>query len=359
MSVPTRYFARTLHGLEDLSWRDIAGRSSSTLLGIRHRTVEFSSTTDPLSLSHLRGVEDLFVVLGELEEVTHERSALKLIQEQVSRLSLRTALQAVASLRSIPENPTYSVTASFVGARNYNRWELAEAVRAGLAPKKQLRYVETRESTDLDTDLHFRLILEGSEGLLGLRLARHPLHKRGYKTQHTPGSLSPVLAYHLVRLAQLRAHEVFLDPMCGAGTLPIEAAHAEPDSITMGMDIDSGNVAASRQNGERACVPVAWMERDFFHNGLEACSVDVVASDFPWGDQSTLHTGSIETLCEEIRRILGPGGRLVLLCEDEVRWSSALAASGFSLSESVTVSVHGRHPRILVCKLAGSEPLED
>ncbi|RJP25761.1 MAG: RNA methyltransferase [Deltaproteobacteria bacterium] len=50
------------------------------------------------------------------------------------------------------------------------------------------------------------------------------LHRRGYRTHPTEASLKETLAAGLVLLAGWQGEEPLVDPACGAGTIPIEAA---------------------------------------------------------------------------------------------------------------------------------------
>ena len=50
------------------------------------------------------------------------------------------------------------------------------------------------------------------------------LHKRGYRAVGNDAPLRETLAAGLVILARYRGRETFLDPFCGSGTIPIEAA---------------------------------------------------------------------------------------------------------------------------------------
>jgi tRNA (guanine6-N2)-methyltransferase len=50
------------------------------------------------------------------------------------------------------------------------------------------------------------------------------LHKRGYRTYQHAAPLKPSIAYSLVRLSGWKASESLLDPMCGSGTICIEAS---------------------------------------------------------------------------------------------------------------------------------------
>ncbi len=50
------------------------------------------------------------------------------------------------------------------------------------------------------------------------------LHKRGYRIQQGDAPLNEVLAAGMIRLAGWKGDSDFIDPMCGSGTLPLEAA---------------------------------------------------------------------------------------------------------------------------------------
>jgi putative N6-adenine-specific DNA methylase len=50
------------------------------------------------------------------------------------------------------------------------------------------------------------------------------LHKRGYRDEAGEAPIKETLAAALVLLSGWRRHMAFIDPMCGSGTIPIEAA---------------------------------------------------------------------------------------------------------------------------------------
>ena len=51
-----------------------------------------------------------------------------------------------------------------------------------------------------------------------------PLHKRGYRPESVAAPLRETLAAALVKLSRPRENVLLWDPMCGSGTIPIEAA---------------------------------------------------------------------------------------------------------------------------------------
>lgn len=71
-----------------------------------------------------------------------------------------------------------------------------------------------------------RIVLHFSDQHLNVLLdsSGEPLHKRGYRTQTNMAPLNEVLAAGIVSLSGWQANRSLLDPMCGSGTILIEAA---------------------------------------------------------------------------------------------------------------------------------------
>jgi putative N6-adenine-specific DNA methylase len=73
-------------------------------------------------------------------------------------------------------------------------------------------------------DLPVNLHLAGNNCTVSLDLAGEGLHRRGYRLERTAAPLRETLAAGLLLLSGWEGTSAFVDPMCGSGTLPIEAA---------------------------------------------------------------------------------------------------------------------------------------
>lgn len=77
-------------------------------------------------------------------------------------------------------------------------------------------------------DLRINVYLHGDVATISLDLSGESLHRRGYRAAATPAPLKENLAAGILLMAGwpeiARAGGPFLDPMCGSGTFPIEAA---------------------------------------------------------------------------------------------------------------------------------------
>lgn len=80
---------------------------------------------------------------------------------------------------------------------------------------------------DIDTrnpDIKFHLHIDRDLVTISLDSSGEPLYKRGYRKAQGKASLNEVLAAGMLQIAGWDGKGNFLDPMCGSGTLPIEAA---------------------------------------------------------------------------------------------------------------------------------------
>jgi putative N6-adenine-specific DNA methylase len=84
----------------------------------------------------------------------------------------------------------------------------------------QLRPSVQRENPDILINVH----ISGRWVTISLDSSGGSLHKRGYKRGEFQAPLNEVLAAGMILLTGWKGDSPFLDPMCGSGTLAIEAA---------------------------------------------------------------------------------------------------------------------------------------
>jgi len=84
---------------------------------------------------------------------------------------------------------------------------------------------DKRPSVSLtNPDLVFNIHVAHNKCTLSLDSSGESLHKRGYRVAQTEAPLSEVLAAGMILKTGWRGESTFIDPMCGSGTLLIEAA---------------------------------------------------------------------------------------------------------------------------------------
>ncbi|MBQ1650439.1 MAG: methyltransferase [Prevotella sp.] len=75
-----------------------------------------------------------------------------------------------------------------------------------------------------DPDVRLNVHINGEEATLSLDSSGESLHRRGYRQETVEAPLNEVLAAGMIMMTGWKGETDFIDPMCGSGTLPIEAA---------------------------------------------------------------------------------------------------------------------------------------
>ncbi len=237
-----KIFAITTRGLESISADELASLPDVSVEQIAYRRVFATCTGNLRLLLHLRTVDDVFLYVDSLHGMGRPREALKLLKAASDRLPLQQVARICAQVRALPEIPTFSVTANFVGRRNYSTLEIKLACAEGITEAQGWTYSED----DRVANLNVRIFIEDESAVIGVRLGEHSLSKRAYKQDNVPGSLKPTVAAALVSLAGVRLGMRVLDPCCGAGTILIEAEAVQVEA--WGGDIDLQIVRAAKNN---------------------------------------------------------------------------------------------------------------
>lgn len=100
----------------------------------------------------------------------------------------------------------------------------SQKAKDGLVDQFRDRYNE-RPSVDLNRpDLRINLHIQEDFCIVSLDSSGASLHHRGYRTATNIAPLNEVLAAGLIQLSGWKGNTDFLDPMCGSGTIVIEAA---------------------------------------------------------------------------------------------------------------------------------------
>jgi tRNA (guanine6-N2)-methyltransferase len=342
----TKIFVITTRGLESISANEIAALPGVTINQIAYRRV-FASCQGPLvPLLSLRTVDDVFLYVASWSEIDRARDALDRLRGASSQLDLIAGLATCEQVRSVQYPPTFSVTANFVGKRNYSTAEIKQACAQGITEQQGWFYSEN----DAQANLNVRVFIEGDKADVGVRLGAQSLSKRPYKGKHVPGSLKPAVAAALLELADVAPGTRILDPCCGAGTILIEA---KTYGVTAwGGDIEWEAVAAARFNAAQAGVDIHIQRWDARALPISDRSVDRIISNLPWG-RAVRPDGPLPTLYqeigEEIQRVLAPDGQAVLLTNlpDLVQFKR------LKCDKQIEISLFGQTPTIMVWSKQG------
>ena len=145
----------------------------------------------------MRCVDDVFVAVASWTGIPRTRDGLGVLAERAAQTRLAGAVAVCRQVREVPEPPMVSITVNFVGARNYSTEEIKSAVRQGIRPGRDLRFVER----DCDAHVNVRIFIEREQASVGVRLGPRPLRVRPYTSARVPGSLKPPVAAAMIRLS--------------------------------------------------------------------------------------------------------------------------------------------------------------
>src|SRR5579859_1902184 len=168
-----RLVARCLRGIEWICASELAALGAR-VEAVEHRLVACSAAITP-ALLEAGTVDDLFVLALDLADAGRQRSALAELRAQAGRVHSAPLVAAVEALRPLPPGAPFEVIASFLGRRNYNRFEIERAVGEGLERALGRRFVAGPLGADEHPPLSWRVHLYDGGGFLGLRLAAGPL----------------------------------------------------------------------------------------------------------------------------------------------------------------------------------------
>lgn len=212
--------------------------------------------------------------------------------------------------------PTFRVIARKAGEHAFRRVDLQRATELGI----QDRFPTWRLVED-DAQIEVWVHLTDRELLASVRLSDTTMRQREYRRTSLPAALKPTIAAGMVMLSVPTADDVFLDPMCGAGTLLIERGEAGRYRRLLGGDSNPLAVQATRDNVGPRYQPIEIRHWDARSLPVEDNSVTTIVTNLPFGKQ----IGTVEqnrvlypALLREWRRVLQAGGKLVLLTSERV-----------------------------------------
>ncbi|XP_023567028.1 THUMP domain-containing protein 2 isoform X1 [Octodon degus] len=181
----------------------------------------------------------------------------------------------------------------------------------GIALMKQFGWRADLRNPDLEVFVH----LNDAYTVAGIPMLRVPLASRSYI--RTAG-LRSTIAWAMASLAEIKVGAFVLDPMCGLGTILLEAAKEWPAGYYVGADVSSSQLLGAGDNLKAAGLhgTVELLQVSVTELPLPSESVDIIISDIPFGKKFKLEK-DIKTIVQEMARVLRVGGTAVLLLSED------------------------------------------
>lgn len=196
----------------------------------------------------------------------------------------------------------------------------------------------------------------GSKCYVGIQLTRESLHKRFERPFNHPAAIKAPLAYGMLRIAGVEDGDVLLDPFCGGGTIPIEAAQVWDSRITIyGSDVNSRFLEGARRNAEAAGVEKHVSLRIADARRLEDyydSTIDRVVTNPPYGVRMGREKNLRETyfrFLNSASKIVKPDGSITVISLKATAFRSIVfKTKKFKLVHERVVETGGLYPHIFV-----------
>ena len=213
MTGPEKFHAKTLKGLEPLLAEELKSLGASRIV-IANRGVTFYGGMALMYRANLASRLALRVLLPILSFDATDSDTL---YRKVRRFDWSRHLdnRMTFSIDSVVHSPHFNNS-------QYVSQKVKDAIVDRFREATSLRPSVNREQPDLLINVH----ISGKWVTISLDSSGGSLHRRGYRTGHGyfEAPLNEVLAAGMVMISGWEGKTPFMDPMCGSGTLAIEAA---------------------------------------------------------------------------------------------------------------------------------------
>ncbi len=124
----------------------------------------------------------------------------------------------------LPADAAFWVTkANSVKSKLFSPSDIQRIIKKAMVTRMQTRYnVEKFPETGARFPLRVSILKD--EVTIGIDTTGESLHKRGYRKMKVAAPIEETLAAALIMLTPWKADRILVDPFCGSGTIPIEAA---------------------------------------------------------------------------------------------------------------------------------------
>ena len=159
---------------------------------------------------HLRTTERVLLKVGEFHAETFDE--------------LFEAVKAIPWENYLPVDAKFWVTkASSVKSKLFSPSDIQSIVKKAIVERLKT-YYEVNWFEETGASYPLRVFLNKDEVTIGIDTSGESLHKRGYRVLSSKAPITETLAAAMILLTPWKADRILVDPFCGSGTIPIEAA---------------------------------------------------------------------------------------------------------------------------------------
>jgi putative N6-adenine-specific DNA methylase len=229
----------------------------------------------------------------------------------------------------LPEQ--FNIQVSSKSSRLHQHKNIAKTLNDAIQKRLEPLGVKSSLNEHAPLEIHVRLFQDRCT--LSINTSGEHLHKRGYRTLTSDAPIRETLAAGLLQTLDLASFDLIIDPMCGSGTFPIEAAllnanlapglkrnfafellpgfqqskwerfrriaeqeRIESKTTYLGFDIDAKAITSAKENAKQAGVAINFEVADTRDLKLPAQGKSLLISNVPYGERLE------DTMLEEFAR---------------------------------------------------------
>ncbi len=210
--------AKTFKGLEEVLAQELIELGANDVL-IERRAVSFMGDKALLYRANfcLRTAIRILVEIAKPQR-------LAISKNTKPEDALYEAMKAIDWSKYMTADTTFAIDATVYSETFRNSRFVTYRVKDAIADYWQEKAGKRPNVKVSDPDLLVNVHIANETVTVSLDSSGESLHKRGYRVATTEAPINEVLAAGMLLIAGWKGQSDFYDPMCGSGTLPIEAA---------------------------------------------------------------------------------------------------------------------------------------
>ncbi|MGL4393128.1 MAG: THUMP domain-containing class I SAM-dependent RNA methyltransferase [Fusobacteriaceae bacterium] len=161
---------------------------------------------------HLRCADRVYLKMGEFVATSFEE-----LFQQINKIDWADI---------IPEDGAFPISwVSSIDSQLISKSDIQKIAKKSIVEKLKESYSGNIIFSEKGAMYAIKIQAQKDNFIVSIDTSGEPLHKRGYRYLHGEAPIKETLAAAMVYLANWRGGELpLIDPMCGTGTIPIEAA---------------------------------------------------------------------------------------------------------------------------------------
>ncbi|MED3563615.1 class I SAM-dependent RNA methyltransferase [Bacillus xiapuensis] len=202
--------ATSAMGLEALVAKEV--RDLGYECEVENGKITFSGDETAIARSNLwlRTADRIKIKVGEFKAYTFDE--------------LFEKTKALPWEKYLPENAEFPVIGKSVKSKLFSVSDCQAIVKKAVVERMKIHYKRNSWFEENGSFFRIEVALLKDVATITIDTSGQGLHKRGYRAEQGEAPLKETLAAALIMLTNWKPDRPFIDPFCGSGTIPIEAA---------------------------------------------------------------------------------------------------------------------------------------